>query len=129
MLSTAIKASVQTASATAAAPVRRFDGIICFGGEDWWYHNRGHYDMQMMRRLSAHVPVLYVNSIGMRTPSPAEGRMFLHRIGRKLRSVRRGLVNVDRNFAVFSPLSAPGVLKTTLGRSLLARSTRRGVLR
>ena len=29
------------------------DGIICFGGEDWWYHNRGHYDIQMMRELSA----------------------------------------------------------------------------
>src|SRR4051812_19988359 len=27
---------------------RTFDGVICFGGGDWWYHNRGHYDMQMM---------------------------------------------------------------------------------
>ena len=126
MLSTAIKARVQPND---AAALRRFDGIICFGGEDWWYHNRGHYDMQMMRRLSAHVPVLYVNSIGMRTPSPAEGRMFLHRIGRKLRSVRRGRVNVDRNFSVFSPLSAPGVLKTTFGRSLLARSVRQAAWR
>ena len=31
---------------------RVFDGVICFGGVDWWYHNRGHYDIQMMRRFA-----------------------------------------------------------------------------
>ena len=31
---------------------RGFDGIICIGGEDWWYHNRGHFDFQIMRRLA-----------------------------------------------------------------------------
>ncbi|MGH2824975.1 MAG: hypothetical protein ACRDLY_18540, partial [Thermoleophilaceae bacterium] len=54
----------------------RFDGVICFGGVDWWYHNRGHYDLQMMRELSADRPVLYVNSIGMRMPAPRAGAMF-----------------------------------------------------
>ena len=43
---------------------RSFDGIICFGGEDWWDHDPGHYDMQLMRRLAGEVPVLYVNSPG-----------------------------------------------------------------
>jgi glycosyltransferase involved in cell wall biosynthesis len=120
MLSNAVKASVQ-----AAASPRRFDGVICFGGEDWWYHNRGHYDMQMMRRFSAHMPVLYVNSIGMRVPSPTEGRMFLNRVRRKLRSIRRGLVEVSDDFAVYSPLTAPGRLGMALGRALLARTVRR----
>jgi glycosyltransferase involved in cell wall biosynthesis len=122
MLSTAIKERVQPDGVSGSVIPRRFDGIICFGGEDWWYHNRGHYDMQMMRRLGAHVPVLYVNSIGMRTPSPVEGRMFLRRIGRKLRSIRRGLVQVDRNFAVLSPPCTSGLLGTSIGLSILSRT-------
>ncbi len=36
----------------AASARRLFDGVICFGGEDWWYHNRGHYDIRMRRELS-----------------------------------------------------------------------------
>ena len=27
--------------------------FLCFGGEDWWYHNRAHTDMQLMRRFFA----------------------------------------------------------------------------
>jgi len=103
---------------------RSFDGIICFGGEDWWYHNRGHYDMQMMRRLSRMCPVLYVNSIGMRVPRPGEGRMFVRRIGRKLRSLRRGMVQIADNFAVFSPFVLPGRRGLALTRRLLARAVR-----
>lgn len=92
-------------------------GVICFGGEDYWYHNRGHYDMQMMREASTGpgaVPVLYINSIGMRRPRLGEGRMFLTRVRRKLRSLRRGRVHVRENFTVFSPVVAPG----RLGRKL-----------
>jgi glycosyltransferase involved in cell wall biosynthesis len=93
---------------TGTAPAPAFDGIICFGGVDWWYQNRGQYDLQMMRELSKHVPVLYVNSIGMRTPSVREGSMFARRIARKLRSFRRGLVEVQPGFHVYSPLAVPG---------------------
>jgi glycosyltransferase involved in cell wall biosynthesis len=91
-----------------------FDGIICFGGVDWWYHNRGHYDLQMMRELSKRVPVLYINSIGMRPPLLSEGRMFWVRVKRKLKSVRRGLVEVRENFYVFSPLALPGGGRSTI---------------
>ena len=87
---------------------QKFDGIICFGGVDWWYHNRGHYDLQMMRELSRDYPVLYVNSIGMRPPRVGEGAMFLTRVKRKLKSLFRGLVKVRPNFAVFSPATLPG---------------------
>ncbi|MFT6557852.1 glycosyltransferase [Sneathiella sp.] len=86
----------------------QFDGVICFGGVDWWYHNRGHYDLQMMREFSRRVPVLYVNSIGMKAPKVGEGAMFLTRVKRKLKSLFRGLVPIRENFSVFSPATLPG---------------------
>ncbi len=82
-------------------------GVLCFGGEDWWYHNRGHCDMQLMRCYARFAPVLYVNSVVMRKPNVREGAMFWRRVRRKLRSIRRGLVRVDDNFRVYSPLTAP----------------------
>jgi glycosyltransferase involved in cell wall biosynthesis len=85
-----------------------FDGVICFGGVDWWYHNRGHYDVQMMRELSERLPVLFVNSIGMRVPAVREGAMFRRRLARKLQSLRRGLVRVRPNFAVLTAVALPG---------------------
>jgi glycosyltransferase involved in cell wall biosynthesis len=99
--------------------VRGFDGVICFGGVDWWYHNRGHYDVQMMRELSARVPVLYVNSIGMRVPSIREGAMFRRRIARKLQSVRRGLVHVRPGFSVLTGFAIPGRLGAPARRRVL----------
>ena len=87
---------------------RKVDGIICIGGEDWWYHNRGHFDMQMMREFSRICPVIYTNSIGMRVPSISEGSMFFSRVSRKLKSMRRGLVPVRENFGVLSVTAGPG---------------------
>lgn len=108
---------------------RRFDGVICFGGEDWWYHNRGHYDMQMMRELSEVVPVLYVNSIGMRLPRVGEGAMFLRRVVRKLRSYRRGLVRVRDRFGVFSPVAFPGRIGAAVTPRILPAQVRRAARR
>lgn len=107
-----------------AETTKQFDGVICFGGEDWWYHNRGHYDMQMMRELSKVVPVLYVNSIGMRVPSVGEGSMFVKRVLRKLKSLKRGLVKVRQGFWVASPLVAPAGMGAGLNRWALARQVR-----
>jgi glycosyltransferase involved in cell wall biosynthesis len=104
----------------AAPAVRVYDGVICLGGVDWWYHNRGHYDLQMMRELSRDVPVLYVNSIGMRVPRLAEGKMFVRRVRRKLTSLRRGLVRVRDNFYVYSPVAAPGRVGAAVTRATLA---------
>lgn len=103
----------------------QFDGVICFGGEDWWYHNRAHYDMQMMREVSAHMPVLYVNSIGMRVPSPTEGGMFVKRVVRKLKSFQRGLVRIRERFAVQSPIVVPGRRGMALSSWILPRQVRR----
>jgi glycosyltransferase involved in cell wall biosynthesis len=101
-----------------------FGGIICFGGVDWWYHNRGHYDLQMMREFSAELPILYVNSIGMRPPRVSEGAMFATRIKRKLMSLCRGLVKVRDNFYVFSPVTLPGGGRSSVARSLVRSGLR-----
>ena len=81
--------------------------MVCFGGEDWWYHNRGHFDMQMMRRMAKRMPVLYVNSVGTRVPSMSEGRIFLKRILRKAKSLSRLLRKVEEGFHVASFVSLP----------------------
>ncbi len=123
-------ASTEHKPTPAVTPATRaFDGVICFGGEDWWYHNRGHYDMQMMRELSRRVPVLYVNSIGMRMPRVGEGAMFLKRVVRKLRSLARGVVPVRENFAVYSPFVAPGPLGMAITARLLPLQVRRAARR
>ncbi|MBL9120106.1 MAG: glycosyltransferase [Phycisphaerae bacterium] len=110
-----------TARTNTSPETRTADGIICFGGEDWWYHNRGHFDMQLMREMSRHVPVLYVNSIGMRMPRPTEGAMFLTRVRRKLKSLLRGTVAVRENFSVMSPFAIPGSFGRSLTKSLMPK--------
>ncbi len=81
--------------------------LVCFGGEDWWYHNRGHIDMQLMRRFAGSGRVLYINSIMMRKVNIGEGGMFIKRVKRKFASVRRGLVEAESGFFVYSPLTFP----------------------
>jgi len=102
-----------------SARARTFDGVVCFGGVDWWYHNRGHYDVQMMREMSERLPVLFVNSIGLRVPAVREGAMFQRRVARKLRSLRRGLVTVRPNFAVLTAAALPGSAGALARRHLL----------
>ncbi len=130
MINTALPSPIESPSGRASSRDERFpfDGVICFGGEDWWYHNRGHYDMQMMRELSAPggVPVMYINSIGMRLPRMGEGRMFLTRIERKLRSINRGMVTVRPNFTVVSPTVIPGRWGMQISRMLLLHQVREG---
>jgi len=109
----------------AGSPDLPFDSVICFGAVDWWYHNRGHFDLQILRELTGHVPVLYVNSIGMRFPQVSEGAVFGTRILRKLRSMGRGLTPVRDRFAVYSPLSVPGRVAQRLSAPLLALQVRR----
>lgn len=126
---TAGATSEHIARVSNAEAQRVFDGVICFGGEDWWYHNRGHYDMQMMREASREMPVLYINSLGMRTPRPGEGRMFFKRVLRKLRSLRRGFTQVRDNFAVVSPFAIPGSMGMRISKRLLPGQIRRAARR
>ncbi len=113
---------------TDAAPARAFDGVVCFGGVDWWYHNRGHYDLQLMRELARRVPVLYVNSLAMRVPRPGEGGMFVRRVRRKLASLARGLRLVRPGFGVLSPLALPGRTGTSVSRAFVPQQVRRAAL-
>lgn len=111
-----------TTTSTFAA--RPFDGIICLGGEDWWYHNRGHFDFQIMRRIARHWPVLFVNSLGVRMPAMGRKALFGSRIWRKAKSLARGVQNVEAGFWVFSPLSVPGERGATLSGWALAPQIR-----
>jgi glycosyltransferase involved in cell wall biosynthesis len=98
---------------------RAFDGVLCLGAEDWWYHNHGHYDIQMMRHLNSSYRILYINSIGMRLPGLRERRVFVQRIKRKIRSILHGFKQVLPNFFVFSPISLPGFSQKAIGSALL----------
>jgi glycosyltransferase involved in cell wall biosynthesis len=81
--------------------------IICFGGEDWWYHNRGHIDMQLMRRFSRMGTTVYVNSIVMQKANLTQGRRFIQKAIRKAKSIFTGLKKTDAGFWVYSPFSLP----------------------
>jgi glycosyltransferase involved in cell wall biosynthesis len=85
-----------------------YDGVIVFGAGDWWVHNRGHYDMQFSKKFSATIPVLYVNSTGMRMPSLLTGDGTFKRITRKLKSLFKGCVQFETNFYVATPFAVPG---------------------
>jgi len=81
--------------------------FICFGGEDWWYHNRAHTDMQLMRRFSMTGTTVYVNSIMMRKHKIIGGNRFSEKLVRKVRSIMRGLKKSDAGFWVNSPFTLP----------------------
>jgi len=115
---------------------RTFDSVVCFGDSDWWYHNRGHADMQFMRRFAKRWPTLYVNSLGVRMPAVSQGRMFLRRVARKVKSFARFYRDGGEGFGVLSPLYAPfrrgmvagaarGALTLQLKTVLWARGMRR----
>ena len=103
-----------------AGAVGRLD-VVCFGGEDWWYHNRGHIDMQLMRRFARQGTVLYVNSIVMQKPNfkkgTGGGRSLSQKIRRKLGSISKGLQKSDVGFWVYSPFSLP-LHHISVGRKL-----------
>lgn len=83
------------------------DGVVAFAGVDWWYHNRGHSECQIMRRLAADTPVLWVNSIGMRVPTPTKSELSGSRYLRKLKSTLKGLRKDESGMWVLSPLFIP----------------------
>ncbi|MCB9868615.1 MAG: glycosyltransferase [Planctomycetes bacterium] len=84
--------------------------VLCFAGQDWWYHNRAHSDFQLMLQLAKTHRVLLVNSIGMRMPSRGKSQKVLQKIWRKLKSILRFLRRPRPdlpNFHVLSPLVFP----------------------
>jgi glycosyltransferase involved in cell wall biosynthesis len=91
-------------------PVGHDDAVICFSGQDWWYHNRAHSDFQLMRRAAETRTVLFVNSIGMRMPLPGRSTQPMRRILRKVGSIARFLrtpLPETPRFHVLSPVVLP----------------------
>ena len=93
--------------------------IICFGGEDWWYHHP-HSKAHLMRKFaSAGNKVIFVNSISMGLPSLGH-KDLLPRIKRKLGSYSKLARQTAEGITVISPASLP-FFGTAAARSINRR--------
>lgn len=114
-------------AATNQAIHRNSDGIICYAGVDWWYHSQGHSDFQIMLRLAKKVPVLWINSIGMRLPAHRRNTELIYRrYLRKLRSMAKVIRREPPGIWVYSPLFLPRYTTNWLklnGRILASQTT------
>jgi glycosyltransferase involved in cell wall biosynthesis len=80
--------------------------IICFGGEDWWYHHP-HSKAHLMRKFArAGNKVIFVNSISMGLPALAH-KDLIPRIKRKLGSYSKLARQTEEGITVVSPASIP----------------------
>ncbi len=80
--------------------------IICFGGEDWWYHHP-HSKNHLMRRFArAGNKVIFVNSISMGLPS-IKNKDLLPRVMRKMRSYSKLARETEEGITVVSPAALP----------------------
>ena len=93
----------------------RNQSIICFGGEDWWYHHP-HSKNHLMRRFArAGNRVIFVNSISMGLPSLAH-KDLLPRVTRKLRSYAKFARKTSEGITVVSPATLPFFASRTARR-------------
>ena len=80
--------------------------IICFGGEDWWYHHP-HSKAHLMRKFARDGnKVIFVNSISMGLPGLGH-KDLLPRIKRKLGSYSKLARQTEEGITVVSPASLP----------------------
>jgi glycosyltransferase involved in cell wall biosynthesis len=80
--------------------------IICFGGEDWWYHHP-HSKNHLMRRFArAGNKVIFVNSISMGL-APIRSGELLPRVTRKLKSYAKLARTTEEGITVVSPAVVP----------------------
>lgn len=93
------------------------DGVVVFGGIDWWYHNQGHSDVQIAKQLVRDHKVLWVNSIGMRAPRPGKTDLVVTRYVRKLKSTMRALRTDPSGVKVLSPLFIPAYSDAAIKRN------------
>src|SRR5450432_495358 len=84
--------------------------IICFAGEDWWFHNP-HSNLHIMQALSSDNRILFVNSPGIRMPDFKNDKFAYKRVFRKLRSLLRFVKKAQPNIWVFTPFAIPMVPK------------------
>ncbi len=82
------------------------NSIICFGGEDWWYHHP-HSKNHLMRRFArAGNKVIFVNSISMGL-APMKSGELLPRVKRKLKSYAKLARTTEEGITVVSPAVVP----------------------
>ncbi|PWT75178.1 MAG: glycosyltransferase family 1 protein, partial [Chloroflexi bacterium] len=81
------------------------ESIICFAGEDWWYHHP-HSKNHILRRLALDNKVLFVNSLTLGLPSISNPDFFL-KIRRKLKSYTRWFRRVPDGLYVMTPIILP----------------------
>ena len=105
-----------------APPVRSSPdepGFVWFAAQDWWYHNQAHSDFQLMRQVARERPVLVVNSLGLRMPTPGRSTHAGRRVLRKARSVaklvRRPVPDLP-GFHVMTPVLIPAYGDTRAAR-------------
>jgi glycosyltransferase involved in cell wall biosynthesis len=90
--------------------------IICFAGEDWWYHHP-HSKNHIMRRLArAGNRVVFVNSISMGLPD-RKSPDFIGKIKRKLKSFAKFVRRAEDGIIVVTPLVTP-FYSSRAGRAL-----------
>jgi glycosyltransferase involved in cell wall biosynthesis len=90
--------------------------IICFAGEDWWYHHP-HSKNHIMRRLArAGNRVVFVNSISMGLPD-IKSPDFIGKIRRKLKSFAKFVRRADDGIIVVTPFVTP-FYSNRFGRAL-----------
>src|ERR671921_2135142 len=104
--------------------------IICFGGEDWWYHHP-HSKNHLMRRFArAGNRVIFVNSISMGLPSLGH-KDLVPRVVRKLRSYSKLARETEEGITVVSPAALPffGSRAARAANRLLLKAQLRALMR
>src|SRR2546425_2559151 len=81
------------------------ESIVCFGGEDWWYHHP-HSKNHILKRFAAENRVLFINSLTMGLPSISNPDFFL-KLRRKLKSYLRWLKKAPEGLYVMTPIALP----------------------
>jgi glycosyltransferase involved in cell wall biosynthesis len=120
-----LEADLAAAAASSADYPLSGESIVCFAGEDWWYHHP-HSKNHILKRLAKHNRVLFVNSITMGLPSIGNPDFF-HKIRRKLRSYMRWLRKAPEGLWVMTPINVPlygSAVARALNRVLLALQIR-----
>lgn len=86
----------------------RNQNIICFAGEDWWFHNP-HSNLHLMQAWSADNRILFVNSPGIRMPDFKTDKFAFKRVFKKLGSLLRFVRKAQPNIWVVTPFAIPVV--------------------
>jgi len=80
--------------------------IICFGGEDWWYHHPHSKNHLMRRFVRGGNKVIFVNSISMGLAPMKSGEVW-PRVKRKLKSYAKLARTTEEGITVVSPAVVP----------------------